>query len=1345
MPTKKLIPSRCFLVALLVAAAASTAVAADPGASSSLVLVSGTINGQNVSPSNRTVSVSPGSAINGSFQVTITSTWPSFCVMSMGLTPTWGDPSTSYIDLGHFGTPVSGLQQTIDVNFTAPTEPGTYYITAAFRAELNAGDVMSATNWSMGYLDWSTGYAVAYWAVPTINTANSAGTVLVNYEFPDGNNPSYVPATAIQIVVGSCGSNGSLCSVPGVGKPGTNNPQGTVAEPVSTGNGNYFYQHTDLTIPGRGLPLSFQRAYNSLDQYSGPLGANWTHSYNTSLNSYSSAAIVKWGDGNTEVYVLNGSVYVPPPGVFNTLAQNSDGSFTVTQKDQTQYNFTSAGVLSNITDKNGNQILFSYDGSGNLTQITDTVGRNLTLTYDSSNRIAQITDPIGRTESFAYSSNNDLATVTDPLGGVTTYAYDGAHHVTSVVLPNGALLLANTYDASGRVTAQANGRNYTTTFAYNTPAPGQTTITDSLGNGRIDTYDSELRLSQVTDALSGNISYTYDANNDTVSTSDQNGNTTTFTYDSNGNTLTVTDAAGDVKTYTYDTRNDLLSSTTPRGYETTFTYDGNGNLLTTTDPLNNVTAFTYDSYGELTSKTDANGHVTSYAYDSYGNLIQTTDALNHTTKMGYDGIGRLTSVTDANGHTSTSAYDALSRLVSTTDPLGDKTQYSYDGVGNLLQVTDANGKATGYAYDAANNLVSVTDAAKHVTQYTYDGNNNRLTFVNAKGKTTTYSYDPLNRLSEITDPLVFSTSYSYDAVGNLLSVTDANGHTNSFTYDVVNRLTKTSYFDGSNVARTYDADSNRISMVDPTGTTTYAYDPLDRLTSVSPPSGTVSYAYDPVGNRATITYPDGKAVNYAYNAVNHLNTVTDWLNQVTTYGYDPANNLTGIAYPNKAGASLSYDDANRLNQIQNAYQGSGIGNDAPFTTYTYVLDKVGNRTKVTDGSGAITTYAYNPLYELTSVNDSSGETSYTYDPVGNRLSMKTPGGTTDYEYDADDRLRNAGTTKFTYDKDGNRLTESAQGQKELRYAYDAVNRLISVKGQAPASTFTYDGDGNRVAQAVGKGSYGYVNDVAGRLFVLQESGPDGSISYAYGLGLISESGVGFDYFHHHDALGSVIGLSDATGTLQQGYAYDSWGTPTVSIGNVGKKNKFRFTGEALDPGTLLYYLRARYDDPAVGRFVTKDLFAGLTQIPSTKHRYAYAGNNPTNRRDPLGLYWDVGLAEIDYGPLSGTLALQFSSKGTSEVAGGAVGGGLGAEIASYHPGPPPPSGAGAGTQVWFALGVGLDIDIPSGEPIQDACIGLAIGAGAGGTVGVTYTSPPESGWGDETIAPHYDETISMPQ
>ena len=716
-----------------------------------------------------------------------------------------------------------------------------------------------------------------------------------------GSDVTYQDSWVLQLATQPSTILGPPAGTPSSSPTGSGDNLGTqapAAEPISTGNGNYFYSHTDLTIPGRGMPLVFQRAYNTLDSYAGPLGANWTHTYNISLSVTTSGAAVKWGDGHTETYTLSSGVYVPQPAVFNTLTKNGDGTFALIRKDQAVFSFGTAGTLTSIRDKNGNAETFTYAG-GNLTQITDTVGRNVALAYDGNNRISQITDPIGRTVSFQYDANNNLIRVTDPAGGLTTFVYDGSHHVLSITQPNGSTLLQNIYDSSNRVITQTGGRGFSSTLAYNSPAPGSTTITDARGNQTIHSYDSALRIIAVTDAAGGTTAFTYDGNNDRTRVTNQNANATNFTYDASGNVLSMIDPLSNTAAFSYDARNDLMTATNAKSNTTKFTYNGSGNLTTVQDAVGDTTTFAYDGYGEVISKADARGSSTSYAYDSFGDLAKITDAFGHNTTLAYDGIGRLTAITDPNGHTATATYDALSRLTKIADPLNHNTQFVYDAVGNLLKITDANGHATNYAYDATSNLVTVTDALGHTTTYSYDATNNRIMFTNSKGNATKYSYDALNRLAGITDPLSFTTSYSYDPVGNVLATTDAKGQTNKFTYDALNRLLTIAYADGKNVAYAYDPDGNRTSMTDSHGATAYTYDALDRVTAVTNPgSQIVTYAYDQVGNRQKIGYPTGQTVAYTYDLTNRLATVTDWLGRKTGYTYDPASNLTNTAYPN---------------------------------------------------------------------------------------------------------------------------------------------------------------------------------------------------------------------------------------------------------------------------------------------------------------------------------------------------------------------------------------------------------------------------------------------------------------
>ena len=1111
-----------------------------------------------------------------------------FAIFSRVLTPA----EISNLYTGNWPTTTGTISVTTNLataTFTI-TGPATYQ---------GGGTSFTQTNAPVGTYTITYGSAPGQIAPPGQTQSLSVGGTTVfsaNYQT--------LPATKMTAVYGQPG-----------GSPQNSSP--SFAEPVNTATGNYYATRADLTVPGKGLSLIFVRSYNSADPYSGPVGIGWTHSFNLVLVQNSDNSVnIKEGDGGVISFtpVSAGNYTSATPGVFDKLAKNSDGSFSLTRKNQTQLNFSSLGKLLSIIDRNGNTQSLGYDGLGNLTRITDSSLRSYTLAYDANDRLVLVTDPIGRTLQYAYDTPGRLISLRDPAGAITTYAYDGNSRLISATDPRGNVYLQNTYDSQGRVVTQKNALNFTTTFAYNTPSTGTTTITDPLGNVTKQTADSSLRLIQEINATGGTTTYTYNVNNLKTTVSDPLGRVQSFGYDANGNTTSSTGPNGKTSTFTYDTKNNLLTITDRLGRTTVFAYDAKSNLLTITDPAANTSTFTYDTFGQVLTAKNARNFTTSFQYDSAGNLTKTTDPLGGSVTLAYDGLGRLTSVQNQLGKTASRTYDADNRLLTVTDPMSNTNQFVYDANGNLARITDANGKQTQYTYDATNKLSKVTDANGGLTQYQYNGNTDLTAVTDAAGHTTTYTYDGLRRLTITTDPLGPQKRYNYDAVGDVTSTVDGNGKTNTFGYDVLSRLTSMALSDGKTVGYTYDAVGNRLTMADWHGTTSYLSDLLTRVTSITTPDGkTVGYSYDAVGNRATLTYPDGRAVQYTYDGLNRLATVTDWAAKTTTYSYDAASNLSAFALPNGAASAYTYDPANRLLSVVNR-SGANV-----LSSFTYALDKVGNRLQVTSAAGGVTNYGYDKLYRLTSWTPSSGQvTQYSYDAVGNRLSLISAAGTTNYAYDAADQLLSAGTTTFTYDGNGNQLTKTL-GSTTTNYGWDAPNRLISVSGGGANSTYQYDGDGNRVTQQVPAGVYGYTNDTVTSLpVVLNENGPDGVIDYAYGLSQVSETSSTFQYFHQADGLGSTSNLTDPTGALKVNYAYDPWGKLT-SIDTLGTKNKYKFTGEALDPIDGLLFLRARYYDPSVGRFISRDPLLGLIELPSSRNRYQYTLSNPVTLEDPSGL------------------------------------------------------------------------------------------------------------------------------
>jgi len=277
--------------------------------------------------------------------------------------------------------------------------------------------------------------------------------------------------------------------------------------------------------------------------------------------------------------------------------------------------------------------------------------------------------------------------------------------------------------------------------------------------------------------------------------------------------------------------------------------------------------------------------------------------------------------------------------------------------------------------------------------------------------------------------------------------------------------------------------------------------------------------------------------------------------------------------------------------------------------------------------GSSVTYDYDSLSRLKTetYKDSGGavvrQLSYSYDAVGNRLTLNDNGTTLTYSYDANDQLTSDGASTYTYDTNGNTLSRSA-GSSSVRYDYDSLNRLTKLtQPDSSTLTYVYDADGNRVRSVGPGGSTNFVVDPTSRVpEVVVETNGSGQIvaSYTYGLDLISQRRNGVDSFYLSDALGSTRALTNGQGVVTDRYSYDAFGQLLSSTGTT--VNSYLYTGEQRDDAAGLYYLRARYYDAAIGRFLTADPYRGKPQDPRSLHKYSYVQNNPVNMTDPLGLY-----------------------------------------------------------------------------------------------------------------------------
>jgi RHS repeat-associated protein len=278
---------------------------------------------------------------------------------------------------------------------------------------------------------------------------------------------------------------------------------------------------------------------------------------------------------------------------------------------------------------------------------------------------------------------------------------------------------------------------------------------------------------------------------------------------------------------------------------------------------------------------------------------------------------------------------------------------------------------------------------------------------------------------------------------------------------------------------------------------------------------------------------------------------------------------------------------------------------------------------VTEASGRAITWGYDGLYRLTGETISgsasaNGAISYTYDSVGNRLSRTStvPGiAATTSTYDANDRVSGE-----SFDANGDQLTREGKTQ-----GWDSQDRLVSTSGGAGASVHVYyDGDGNRVAVDVGGSLVSYLVDdqnPTGYSQVVEER-VSGAVSRAYVFGRKALSkrdlnaGAWVQSYYEQDGHGSVVLLTDSSGTTTDSYEYDAFGVVLRRTGST--PNTILYSGEWWDDAQGLQYLRARWYDSANGRFVSADAWEGGENDPLSLHRYQYGVGNPISNIDPSG-------------------------------------------------------------------------------------------------------------------------------
>jgi YD repeat-containing protein len=358
----------------------------------------------------------------------------------------------------------------------------------------------------------------------------------------------------------------------------------TGGDPVNMVTGNMYHTERDLSLKGRGgLPIVFERFYNSRKPQDGPLGYGWTHSFNHFLefrDDNADAAVnpadtdgltstIAWVDGTgaEKLISANGAAggvpagsYPAPAGFYFQFTKNADGTYNLKEKNGLTYTFEAAAgtvnqraKLTRVEDRNGNPLNLAYT-SGRLSTVTDGLNRAIVFDYQGGTRVREIRDWTGRKFQYDYDAQGNLTAFKNPLAVAgqqdpVTYEYytliDGAnvdHAMKRYLLPRGNWMRFEYY-MNGRVFRHSNALGETMTFTYN------------------------------------------DFRRETVSVNERGFERRLF-FDERGNPLRVEEENGAIRAYEYGGTDPFLRSkeVSPLGHVTRYDHDAAGNLIQITLP-----------------------------------------------------------------------------------------------------------------------------------------------------------------------------------------------------------------------------------------------------------------------------------------------------------------------------------------------------------------------------------------------------------------------------------------------------------------------------------------------------------------------------------------------------------------------------------------------------------------------------------------------------------------------------------------------------------------------------------------------------------------------------------------
>lgn len=906
----------------------------------------------------------------------------------------------------------------------------------------------------------------------------------------------------------------------------------------------------------------------------------------------------------------------------------------------TSYIYNQYGNLETITDPIGNTTNYDYDAMDRVVQITDPEENITKIGYDQVGNVKYITDPNNVNYVYQYDGNNNVTTITDGQGESYQYSYDANNNLETMTNPLGHTTTYE-YDPLNRLEGQINETGGKTQYSYD-PLGNISKMIDGNGNLTKYTYNNQNLIQSVTDGEGNTTRYTYYDNSNLKTMTDARNNTTNYTYNEIGQVTSIINPLGQVEEIEYNVLGDVEKIIKPDGNEIDYVYNDFNQLEKVIYPDGEETTFTYDSLGRQINYENEKGSV-DLSYDNQSNITYVSNPVGEEIQYAYDDQGKLIELIYPDGKTVSYEYDNKDHLIKVIDREDRETTYSYDEQGKAISKSVPNGITTSYAYDEAGRIDTIEnkkDTGENVDKrtYTYDSAGNLVgeeIWQEDNYYKREYSYNKNNAvigMEEIGDNLA-TYKYEYDGAGNIIKKTiieDGETEVITYQYDSANRVI--GEYQGEERIRSYryDENGNMVHII--------------RSEEIEVAQGEVveeEITEGEVVEQEVIDY-------YYYDYNNQLEEVVMHNGHVFTYGYDgmgerlyrtysrysiikpPIEEDERIDENNRE--ELKEEDQEKPNKEEKESKENGNSGNTPAVEKSNKKDLKEANPDKDNGNSSSNSSKNNDKGNSSSSKESSNGNGNKDNEKGNSQDKETgndkDNGNSDKEnkgYDKNEKEEGLGWAKGK-----NKEKKENQGKHLGWYKNGKADELNPEDPENPEIPYPgYDLNNPEIFEVTN-----YINDITKEYTeVLMTTDIDGNYRGAYTYGRDDEI-IGVEdlgkiegqpndpLYYLYDVIGSTVAITNMNANIIDSNRFGPYGEPIDKVGKNARQTNspYGFTGEAHDIEGDLVYLRARYYNPSIMRFIQQDSheYLGNIKEPLSRNRYAYVKGNPLKYTDPSG-------------------------------------------------------------------------------------------------------------------------------